>query len=56
MELGTIGVRVSALALGLVYPPDMNLNTKESMKEAMISQTPLGRIEAPEDVTGPLLF
>ena len=56
MELGPLGVRVNALAPGLVYPTDASLNTKESMKEAIISQTPLRRIAAPEDVTGPVLF
>ena len=55
-ELGPLGVRVNALAPGLVYPTDASRNTKESMKEAIISQTPLGRIAAPEDVTGPVLF
>jgi 3-oxoacyl-[acyl-carrier protein] reductase len=56
MELGPLGVRVNALAPGLVYPTDASRDTKESMKEKIISQTPLGRIAGPEDVAGPVLF
>ena len=56
MELGPLGVRVNTVAPGLVYPTDASRSTKEGMKEAIISQTPLGRIAAPEDVSGPVLF
>ena len=56
MELGPLGVRVNTVAPGLVYPTDASRSTKEGIKDAIISQTPLGRIAAPEDVTGPVLF
>jgi 3-oxoacyl-[acyl-carrier protein] reductase len=56
MELGPLGVRVNTVAPGLVYPTDASRNTKESVKETIIAQTPLGRIATPEDVTGPVLF
>lgn len=56
MELGPLGVRVNTVAPGLVYPTEASQSTKEGIKEAIISQTPLGRIASPEDVTGPVLF
>ena len=56
MELGPLGVRVNTVAPGLVYPTDASRSTKERIKESLISQTPLGRIAAPEDVAGPVLF
>jgi 3-oxoacyl-[acyl-carrier protein] reductase len=56
MELGPLGVRVNNVAPGLVYPTDASRNTKEEVKNAIIAQTPLGRIATPEDVTGPVLF
>lgn len=56
MELGPLGVRVNTVAPGLVFPTDASRNTKEAVKEAIIAQTPLGRIATPEDVTGPVLF
>jgi 3-oxoacyl-[acyl-carrier protein] reductase len=56
MELGPFGIRVNCVAPGIVYPTDSTRDTKEDVKEMIISQTPLGRIAAPEDVTGPVLF
>jgi 3-oxoacyl-[acyl-carrier protein] reductase len=56
MELGPLGVRVNAVAPGLVYPTDASRSTKEAVKDAIIAQTPLGRIATPDDVTGPVLF
>jgi 3-oxoacyl-[acyl-carrier protein] reductase len=56
MELGSLGVRVNTVAPGLVYPTDASRNTKEAVKDAIIAQTPLGRIATPQDVTGPVLF
>jgi 3-oxoacyl-[acyl-carrier protein] reductase len=56
MELGPLGVRVNVVAPGLVYPTDASRRTQEPVKEAIIAQTPLGRIATPDDVTGPVLF
>ena len=56
MELGPLGIRVNSVAPGLVYPTDASRKTKEGIKDTIISQTPLGRIASPEDITGPVLF
>jgi 3-oxoacyl-[acyl-carrier protein] reductase len=54
--LGPLGIRVNSIAPGLVYPTEASRSTKETIKEAIINQTPLGRIATPEDVSGPVLF
>jgi 3-oxoacyl-[acyl-carrier protein] reductase len=56
VELGPLGIRVNCVAPGLVYPTDASRRTKEDLKEMLIAQTPLKRVAAPEDVTGPVLF
>ena len=56
MELGPLGVRVNAVAPGLVYPTQASQATKESVKDTIVAQTPLRRIAAPEDVAGPVMF
>ncbi|USK68906.1 SDR family oxidoreductase [Peribacillus asahii] len=56
VELGPFGIRVNCVAPGLVYPTDASKKTKESLKELIISQTPLRRIAKPEDIAGPVLF
>ncbi len=55
-ELGSLGIRVNCVAPGLVAPTESSRGTKESVKDFLIAQTPLGRIATPEDVTGPVLF
>lgn len=55
-ELGPFGIRVNCVAPGLVYPTSSSRNTKEDVKEMIISQTPLRRLALPEDVAGPVLF
>ena len=55
-ELGPFGIRVNCVAPGLVYPTGSSADTKENLKEAIISQTPLRRIANPEDVAGAVLF
>ena len=56
VELGPLGIRVNCVAPGLVYPTDASRATKEDIKEMLIAQTPLKRVAAPEDITGPVLF
>jgi 3-oxoacyl-[acyl-carrier protein] reductase len=56
VELGPLGIRVNTIAPGLVYPTAASQNAKETLKDAIIAQTPLRRIATPEDVTGPVLF
>ena len=55
-ELGPMGVRVNMVAPGLVYPTAASEATKESVKDAIIAQTPLRRIAGPDDIVGPVLF
>jgi 3-oxoacyl-[acyl-carrier protein] reductase len=56
VELGPFGIRVNCVAPGLVYPTEASINTKENIKEVIISQTPLRRIANPDDVAGAVLF
>ena len=56
MELGPFGIRVNSIAPGLVYPTQASLDARESLKEAIIAQTPLRRIATPEDVAGPAVY
>jgi 3-oxoacyl-[acyl-carrier protein] reductase len=55
-DLGPYGIRVNCVAPGLVAPTTSSAHTKESVKDQLIAQTPLGRIATPEDVAGPVLF
>lgn len=55
-ELGPFGIRVNCVAPGLVSPTDASRTTKETVKDLLIAQTPLGRIATPDDVAGPVLF
>ena len=55
-ELGPLGIRVNCVAPGLVSPTDASRATKESVKDLLITQTPLGRMATPDDVAGPVLF
>ena len=55
-ELGPLGIRVNCVAPGLVHPTDSSRATRESVKDALIAQTPLGRLATPDDVAGPVLF
>lgn len=55
-DLGAIGIRINAIAPGLVYPTEASKQTKEELKEQISASTPLGRIAKPEDIVGPALF
>ena len=55
-ELGPCGIRVNCVAPGLVSPTASSAHTKESVKDMLIAQTPLGRLATPKDVAGPVLF
>ncbi len=55
-DLGPLGIRVNCVAPGLVSATDSSRPTKEAVKDAIISQTPLGRIANPDDIAGPVLF
>jgi 3-oxoacyl-[acyl-carrier protein] reductase len=56
LETGPLGIRVNCVAPGLVYPTEGSRDTKESVKDMISAQTPLGRVATPDDVTGPVLF
>ncbi len=56
VELGPFGIRVNCVAPGIVYPTDATRGTKEDVKDVLIANTPMRRIAAPKDVTGPVLF
>jgi 3-oxoacyl-[acyl-carrier protein] reductase len=56
VETGPLGIRVNCVAPGLVYPTEGSRDTRESVKDMITAQTPLGRIATPEDITGPVLF
>jgi 3-oxoacyl-[acyl-carrier protein] reductase len=55
-ELGPCGIRVNCVAPGLVSPTASSAHTKESVKDMLIAQTPLGRLATPADVAGPVMF
>ena len=55
-ELGSLGIRVNCVAPGLVPATEAGRDTREAVRQALISRTPLGRLATPEDVAGPVLF
>ena len=55
-DLGPLGIRVNCVAPGLVMPTESSRLTRETVKDAIVAQTPLRRIGTPDDVTGPVLF
>lgn len=55
-ELGPLGIRVNAVAPGLVTQTETAAATKEEVREMLIAQTPLRRLATPADVAGPVLF
>jgi NAD(P)-dependent dehydrogenase (short-subunit alcohol dehydrogenase family) len=54
-ELGRFGVRVNAIAPGLVETP-MTAQLEEAVRERAIEESALGRIGKPEDVARAALF
>lgn len=55
-ELGPQGVRVNAVAPGLVHPTAGSAATRASFREAIAAATPLRRLARPEDIAGPVVF
>lgn len=55
-DIGRFGITVNCIAPGLVYPTEASRLTKEEVKAGIISETPLGRIARPEDITGTALY
>jgi 3-oxoacyl-[acyl-carrier protein] reductase len=54
-ELGSRGITVNAVAPGFI-DTDMTRALSEEQREALLGQIPLGRLGAPEDVAGAVLF
>ncbi len=54
-EVGRFGIRVNVVAPGLIETP-MTAGLPDPVKEAAVRETALGRIGAPEDVAGSVLF
>jgi 3-oxoacyl-[acyl-carrier protein] reductase len=54
-ELAPRGVTVNAIAPGFIET-DMTASLPEAVKEAMLSQVPLGRPGKPEDVAAAVAF
>lgn len=54
-ELGRHGVRVNAVAPGLIETP-MTANLPDAVREKAIADTVLGRVGQPDDVAGAVLF
>jgi NAD(P)-dependent dehydrogenase (short-subunit alcohol dehydrogenase family) len=55
VELGPLGVRVNAVAPGLTRT-DMSAGAPPEVVEAMVAQTPLGRIGEPDDIAKAVVF
>jgi 3-oxoacyl-[acyl-carrier protein] reductase len=56
MELGPRGIRVNAIAPGLIDTPLTALLTQQPVKDEFLDNTPLGRIGTPADVAAAALF
>ncbi len=54
-ELGRFGIRVNAIAPGLIET-DMLKDTEQEALKGLSQRIPLGRIGAPDDVVGAVLF
>ena len=55
-DLGPLGIRVNAVAPGLVQGTQASAHTPDSVREQILRQTPLGRIATPADVAGAVVL
>ena len=65
-EVAAEGIRVNAVCPGFVKTPmqqreviweaDLRGMTREEVLQSYVDQTPLGRLETPEDVAGVVIF
>ncbi len=55
-DVGPFGIRVNAVAPGLVHPTEGSAGTRAAFRDALAQATPLRRLARPEDVAGPVLF
>ncbi len=56
VELGPQGVRVNAVAPGVVWTPRVSAFLGEPGRQRNAANTPLGRVAQTSDIAGPLLF
>jgi NAD(P)-dependent dehydrogenase (short-subunit alcohol dehydrogenase family) len=56
VELGPHGIRVNAVAPGVVWTPRVSAYLGEPGRERNIANTPLRRVAQPADIAAPLLF
>jgi NAD(P)-dependent dehydrogenase (short-subunit alcohol dehydrogenase family) len=56
VELGPEGVRVNAVAPGVVWTPRISLYLGEEGRERNNANTPLRRVAQPADIAGAILF
>lgn len=56
IELGPLGIRVNAIAPGIIET-DINRHTIDTVgRETFVTVVPLGRLGAPADIVGPVVF
>ena len=55
-DLGPMGIRVNALAPGLVQGTRASAYTPESVREQILRQTPMGRLATAQDVAGAVML
>ncbi|UGS35972.1 3-oxoacyl-[acyl-carrier-protein] reductase FabG [Capillimicrobium parvum] len=56
VEVGDKGIRVNAIAPGLILTDRVCAGLTDDYGEAQRARTPLGRLGAPEDLVGPVMF
>jgi NAD(P)-dependent dehydrogenase (short-subunit alcohol dehydrogenase family) len=56
VEYGSAGVRVNAVAPGMVWTPRVSSYVDDEGKKRNEANTPLRRVALPADIAGPLLF
>jgi NAD(P)-dependent dehydrogenase (short-subunit alcohol dehydrogenase family) len=56
VEMAPYGIRVNAVAPGPIWTPRMQLAMSDELRDANVDNVPLGRMGAPADIAGALLF
>lgn len=56
LELGPFGIRVNAVAPGVVWTPRVSAYLGEAGRQRNADNAPLGRVAEPSDIAGALLF
>ena len=56
VEMAPYGIRVNAVAPGPIWTPRMQVAMSDELRDANAANVPLGRMGAPADIAGALLF